>query len=245
MNNFVRCMRSKEYSTPRTPQQNRAIEGKNQTIQEMARTMLSKAKLLDMYWREVVQTTVYILNRAQIRPNTTKTPYKLWKGILASSSHLRIFGIKCYIKRDEENLGKFNSRSDESIFLGYSMKKNAYRCYNKILRRIVESVNVSIDEIIQSIEVPDEEDNDDLSAVMMKDQKVNQRIQLQRLQPSMFRRSTMKIKSQEIKIVEFRLGQELRKKMNKYTLPYCQKLNQILMQTQEKKKVGQRPWKKS
>lgn len=52
---------------------------------------------------------------------------------------------KFYTKRDEENLVKFDSKFDEGIFLGYSMRSKAYRCYNKKLRRIVESANVSVD----------------------------------------------------------------------------------------------------
>lgn len=57
-----------------------------------------------------------------------------------------MFGSKCYIKIDEENLGKFDARSNEGIFLGYSIKIKFYRCYNKRLRKIVESANVKVDE---------------------------------------------------------------------------------------------------
>ena len=51
---------------------------------------------------------------------------------------LQSIGSKCYIKRTEENLGKFDDRADEGIFLGYSIKSKAYKCYNKRLRKIVE-----------------------------------------------------------------------------------------------------------
>ena len=37
--------------------------------------MLNVAKLLDGYWREDVSTTLYILNRGQLRINSDKTPY--------------------------------------------------------------------------------------------------------------------------------------------------------------------------
>jgi len=36
---------------------------------------------------------------------------------------------------------------DEGIFLSYSIKSKAYKCYNKRLRKIVENVDVKIDEL--------------------------------------------------------------------------------------------------
>jgi len=37
--------------------------------------------------------------------------------------------VKCYILNDQEN--KFDAKSDEGIFLGYSTNSRAYRVYNK------------------------------------------------------------------------------------------------------------------
>jgi hypothetical protein len=121
------------------------VERKNQTIQEMARTMLNEANLSERFWREEVNIVVYILNRGKIRVNNNKIPYGLWKGIPKIVKYFKVFGIKCYIKRDDENLGKFDSRVDEGIFLGYSSRTKAYQCYNKALGKIIESVNVEVD----------------------------------------------------------------------------------------------------
>ena len=41
------------FSTPRTSQQNRVVEKKNRTIQEMARTMLNENSLPKYFWTEV------------------------------------------------------------------------------------------------------------------------------------------------------------------------------------------------
>ena len=62
--------------------------------------------------------------------------------------HFRIFVRKCYIKREENKGGKFDSWVDEGIFVGYSWKSKAYRCYNLILNKIVESINVKFDESV-------------------------------------------------------------------------------------------------
>jgi predicted GNAT family acetyltransferase len=43
-------------------------------------------------------------------------------------------------------LEKIDSKVDEGIFLSYSSRRKAYQCYNKTLRKIVESVNVKVDE---------------------------------------------------------------------------------------------------
>ena len=74
--------------------------------------------------------TVFIINQSLLRNNRNKTPYELWKGKLANVKYFIIFRRKCYIKREDQNLGKFESCIDEGIFVGYSRKRNAYKCYN-------------------------------------------------------------------------------------------------------------------
>jgi hypothetical protein len=39
------------------------VERKNKIVQEVARTMLNEAKLLEKFWRDVIYTTIHILNR--------------------------------------------------------------------------------------------------------------------------------------------------------------------------------------
>ena len=84
----------------------------------MAMTILNEAKILDKSWKEVVHTTTYILNKAQIRVRTTYTLYELWNGKTKNVNNFKIFGYKCFIKKNDGSLENFNSRSDEGIFLG-------------------------------------------------------------------------------------------------------------------------------
>jgi hypothetical protein len=81
-----------------------------------------------------------------IKNNTDKTPYELWKEILANVKHFRIFGSKCYIKREDGKMGKFDSRVDKGILVGYSSTRKEYKCYNLRLNKVVENINVIIDE---------------------------------------------------------------------------------------------------
>ena len=60
--------------------------------------------------------------------------------------YFKIFESTCFILNDRENIGKFDSRSDERIFLGYSSTSKAYREYNKRTIKVMETVNVVIDE---------------------------------------------------------------------------------------------------
>src|SRR5271156_6669889 len=85
------------------------------------------------------------MNRVQVRKDTNKTPYELWFGHSPIVKYFRIFGSNSYIKRDD-GFGKFDARSDEGIFLGYSTKSKAYRCFNLRLKKIIESTHVKIDE---------------------------------------------------------------------------------------------------
>jgi hypothetical protein len=58
--------------------------------------------------------------------------------------HFRVFRSKCYIKREYGRMGKFDSRVDKGVLVGYSSTKKAYKCYNLRLNKVVESINVRI-----------------------------------------------------------------------------------------------------
>jgi hypothetical protein len=81
----------------------------------------------------------------------TKPPYELWTGRPENVKHFRIFGSKCFIKKDGGKIKKFDSRVDEGIFVWYSSKRKTYKCYNLRLGKIVETINVKIDESNSSI----------------------------------------------------------------------------------------------
>ena len=92
----------------------------------------------------------HTVNRVHFRPGTKKTLYELWKGRKPNVKYFRIFGSTCFILKDRENVGKFDSQSDEGIFLGYSSTSKAYRVYNKRTMKVMETVKVVIDESLDS-----------------------------------------------------------------------------------------------
>ena len=109
-----------KFSAPKTPQQNGVVERKNRVVQEMARVMLHAKKIPLRFWAEAIHTSVYIINRVYLHLGTKQTPYELWKGKVPNIKYFKVFGCTCYIYRDRESLGKFDARSDEGIFIGYS-----------------------------------------------------------------------------------------------------------------------------
>ena len=144
------------FSAPRTPQQNGVAERKNRTLIEMARTMLCDNNLPKYFWAEAVSTACYISNRVFIRPLLKKTPYELWKGKRPNISYFHPFGTKCYILNNgKDNLAKFDAKSDEGVFLGYSLTSKAYRVFNKRTLVVEESIHIIFDDTLPHARVDD------------------------------------------------------------------------------------------
>ena len=130
-------------------------------IQEMVRAVLHNKDVARNLWGEAVNTACHMVNRVYFRPSTKKTPYELWKRRKLNVKYFRIFGSTCFILKDRDNVGNFDSRSDEGIFLGYSSTSKAYRVYNKRTMKVMGTVNIVIDESLDSsfekgIELPKE-----------------------------------------------------------------------------------------
>ncbi|GJU62721.1 putative ribonuclease H-like domain-containing protein [Tanacetum coccineum] len=120
----------RDYSNPRTPQQNGVAERKNRTLIEAARTMLADSKLPTMFWTEAVSTACYVLNRVSITNPHNKTPYELISGKVPQIGHLKPFGCQVTILNTSDYLGKFEGKADEGYLVGYAPNSKAYRVYN-------------------------------------------------------------------------------------------------------------------
>ena len=127
----------RQFSVARMPQWNGVAERKNMSMLEMARTMINDSNLDDKFWGLAVHTTVHIMNKGLLRSGSDKTPYELWTSRSTYVKHFRIFGSRCYIKRDDGKIGKFDSHVDEGIFVGYSSNRKAYKFYNLRLGKVV------------------------------------------------------------------------------------------------------------
>ena len=80
------------------------------------------------------------MNRVSIRPLTKHTPYELLNSRKPNISYFKVFGSKCFILNTKDQLGKFDPKSNEGIFIGYSERSNAYRVFNTRTKIIEETL---------------------------------------------------------------------------------------------------------
>nr|GEU63950.1 hypothetical protein [Tanacetum cinerariifolium] len=109
----------REFSIARTPQQNRA---------------------------EAVNTACYVHNMVLVVKPHFKTPYELFRGRTPALSFMRPFGCHVTILNTLDHLGKFDGKSDEGFFVGYSINSKAFRVYNTKTRKLFD-----IDTLTESI----------------------------------------------------------------------------------------------
>jgi hypothetical protein len=101
-------------------------------------------ELLDIFGLKQ-STACYISNRIFLRSLLNLTPFELHFGRQSSGSHLRPFGCKCFILK-HGNLDKFEYRSSDGIFLGYTPHIRSYTMLNLETNIVVESCDVTFDE---------------------------------------------------------------------------------------------------
>ncbi|GJY20397.1 putative ribonuclease H-like domain-containing protein [Tanacetum coccineum] len=132
----------REFSVARTPQQNGVAERRNRTLIEVARTMLADSKLPTTFWAEAVNTACYVQNRVLVVKPHNKTPYELFRGRTLALSFMRPFGCYVTILNTLDYLGKFDGKSDEGFFVGYSLNSKGFRVYNIRIRKVEENLHI-------------------------------------------------------------------------------------------------------
>nr|GEW51278.1 hypothetical protein [Tanacetum cinerariifolium] len=107
----------REFSVPRTPQQNGIAERKNKTLIKAARTILADSLL--------------------------PTPYELLHGRTPSIGFMRPFSCPVTILNTVDHLGKFQGKVDEGFLVGYSVCSRAFRVFNSRPRIVQETLHVN------------------------------------------------------------------------------------------------------
>nr|GEU75138.1 hypothetical protein [Tanacetum cinerariifolium] len=136
-----------ETSAAKTPQQDGVGERRNRTLVKAARTMLIFSHASLFLWAEAIATACYTQNHSVIHRRFNKTPYELIQGRIPDISYLHVFGALCYPKNDREDIGKLGAKGDIGFFIGYSANSVAYRVYNRRTKKIIETMNVTFDEL--------------------------------------------------------------------------------------------------
>nr|GFB80198.1 putative ribonuclease H-like domain-containing protein [Tanacetum cinerariifolium] len=107
----------REFSVPRTPQQNGIAERKNRTLIEAARTLLADSLLTIPFWTEAVNTACYVQNRVLVTKPHNKTPYELLHGRLPSIGFMRPFGCPVTILNTLDPLEKAKEEGTQTYVL--------------------------------------------------------------------------------------------------------------------------------
>nr|GEU87987.1 retrovirus-related Pol polyprotein from transposon TNT 1-94 [Tanacetum cinerariifolium] len=144
LNQFCRIKGIKrEFSVPRTPQQNGIAKRKNRTLIEATRTMLADSLLYIPFWAKAANTSCYVHNRVLVTKPHNKTRYKLLHGRTPSIGFIRPFGCPVTILNTLDSLGKFDWKIDEGFLVGYFVSSKAFRVFNNITQIIQETLHVN------------------------------------------------------------------------------------------------------
>nr|GFA48850.1 hypothetical protein [Tanacetum cinerariifolium] len=117
---------SHQMSSVQTPQQNGVVERRNRT-RLLLRVSLKTASLFT--------------------DASTKHHTSLLTAGKPDISFLHVFGALCYPKNNREDISKLGAKGDIGFFVGYSADSCAYRIYNRQTKKIMETMNVSFDEL--------------------------------------------------------------------------------------------------
>nr|GFC58571.1 retrovirus-related Pol polyprotein from transposon TNT 1-94 [Tanacetum cinerariifolium] len=101
---------TQQFSVARTPQQNGVVERRNRTLVEAARTMLTFANLSLFLVAEAIETACFTQNRSIIHKRFDKTPYELMNKRKPNIKFFRVFGCRCYLLNDYEDVGKLKAK---------------------------------------------------------------------------------------------------------------------------------------
>nr|GEX16234.1 retrovirus-related Pol polyprotein from transposon TNT 1-94 [Tanacetum cinerariifolium] len=122
---------TQQFSAARTPQQNGVVERRNRTLVEAARTMLTFANLPSFLWAEAISTACFTQNHSIIHKRFDKTLYELINKRKPNIKFFHVFGCRCYLLNDYEDVGKLMTKGDIRVFVRYSKESAAFRIYNK------------------------------------------------------------------------------------------------------------------
>uniref|UniRef100_A0ACD5U6F7 Uncharacterized protein n=1 Tax=Avena sativa TaxID=4498 RepID=A0ACD5U6F7_AVESA len=136
----------RQLTAPYSPQQNRVVERRNQTVVGMARCLLKAKGVPPKFWGEAVTTAVYLLNRGMTKSLPGKTPYEACHGRRPNAAHLRTFGCVAHVKDTRPHLKKLQDRSTPMVLFGYKPGTAAYRVYDPVADRVQVSRDVVFDE---------------------------------------------------------------------------------------------------
>ncbi len=136
-----------EHSAPYMPQSNGAAENYNSKLQAKATALLVQSGMDPNMWSEAVKTAHYIRNRSphSVTPGN-QTPYGIFRNIIPSVSHFRVFGKPCYAVLPHHQRPKFGAKAVKGQFVGYELASEKYRVYYEDTNQVKVHRDVTFNE---------------------------------------------------------------------------------------------------
>ncbi|GKC43008.1 putative ribonuclease H-like domain-containing protein [Tanacetum coccineum] len=116
-------------------------EFKNRIMNEFCE--MKDSKLPITFCAEVVNTTCYVQNRLLVIKPHNKTPCELFLGRKHALSFMRPFGCHVTILNTLDHLSKFDGKSDDGFFVGYSINSKAFIVFNTRTKIVEENLHIN------------------------------------------------------------------------------------------------------
>lgn len=77
---------------------------------------------------EIVNITVYILNKSPTKSVLNRTPIEAWSGVKPVISHMKIFSCVCYAHVPTKNRSKFDNKMKDVFLQAMLMVQKGIEC---------------------------------------------------------------------------------------------------------------------
>nr|GEW11557.1 putative ribonuclease H-like domain-containing protein [Tanacetum cinerariifolium] len=102
-----------------------------------------KNRIMNEFCEMKVNIACYVQNRMLVIKPYNKTPYELFLGRKPALSFMRPFECPVIILNTLDHLGKFDGKSDDGFFVGYSINSKAFRVFNTRTRFVEENLHIT------------------------------------------------------------------------------------------------------
>jgi hypothetical protein len=117
-------------SCPHTHRQQGCVERKHRYIIDTSLALLAESHVPKTFWDEACQTSCYLINQLPTPALENLSPSQKLFNHNPNYNLLRIFGCACFPNLRPYNQHKFDFRSKECVFLGYSRNHKGYKCFH-------------------------------------------------------------------------------------------------------------------
>lgn len=151
-----------------TPQQNGILERRHMTLLDSTTTLMFHSSVPIKFWPFSILTATWMLNR--IPSKGQKTPYEILFGMEPDLSILIPFGCLAFAINLSHHKGKFNTRSNKCIFIGFDASHKGYLLIDLTTNKLLTSRDVKfVTEIFPYANPPENITNSQLPLVHIDD----------------------------------------------------------------------------